>query len=100
MFLWCAVACEPAAETCEECQEVEPVSGKNLYLNHCASCHGEDGKLGNSGAKDLSKTWMSVNEIKEILNEGKGAMPPMLELVAEPSHMDAVVYHIITLRTE
>jgi mono/diheme cytochrome c family protein len=62
------------------------------------SCHGENGQLGNSGAKDLSTSLLSDEEIREILNEGKGAMPPILELMANPKHMDSVIQHIKTLR--
>jgi mono/diheme cytochrome c family protein len=48
---------------------------KDLYINNCAQCHGNDGKLGAFGAKDLTATQMDVAEIKKIILEGKGVMP-------------------------
>lgn len=50
--------------------------GKALYENKCTLCHGDDGKLGLSGAKDLSVTQMDIAAMKEIIMNGKGAMPP------------------------
>lgn len=67
-------------------------------MDQCLSCHGVDGKLGNSGAKDLSISKLTPEEIKEVLSEGKGAMPPALELLADPNHMDSVVQFVQSLR--
>ena len=50
-------------------------SGKALYEANCKLCHGDDGKLGAAGAKDLTATIMDVTAIKEIIVNGKGAMP-------------------------
>lgn len=50
--------------------------GKALYEANCKLCHGSDGKLGLTGAKDLTATGMDVSAIKEIILKGKGAMPP------------------------
>ncbi len=50
-------------------------SGKTLYENNCKLCHGSDGKLGASGAKDLTATVIDLAAIKEIIVHGKGAMP-------------------------
>ncbi len=51
-------------------------SGKALYEANCKLCHGDDGKLGAAGAKDLTATIMDLTGIKEIIIHGKGAMPP------------------------
>jgi len=50
-------------------------SGKSLYEVNCKLCHGSDGKLGASGAKDLSATALDLAGIKEIILKGKGLMP-------------------------
>lgn len=50
--------------------------GKTLYESNCVSCHGGDGKLGLSGAKDLSTSNLDLAGIKEIIVNGKGLMPP------------------------
>jgi mono/diheme cytochrome c family protein len=49
--------------------------GKALYEANCNLCHGADGKLGMSGAKDLTASVMDLAAIKEIIIHGKGAMP-------------------------
>ena len=69
-------------------------------MNQCISCHGENGQLGNSGAKDLSISKLSPEEIREILSEGKGAMPPALELMEDPKHMDSVIQFVQTLKNK
>ncbi|PBQ30823.1 hypothetical protein CNR22_03210 [Sphingobacteriaceae bacterium] len=49
--------------------------GEKLFKANCVVCHGNDGKLGASGAKDLSATTMEVAEMKQIILHGKGLMP-------------------------
>ena len=71
---------------------------ENLFILHCASCHGEDGKLGSSGAKDLSKSTLSKQEISEILSKGKNAMPPMSALLETKENQDLVISHVLALR--
>lgn len=56
-------------------------SGKEIYSNYCVSCHGTDGKLGVSGAKDLSVSSLSDEMRLEIITNGKNAMPPMKDLI-------------------
>lgn len=51
--------------------------GKMLYEDNCSLCHGSDGKLGASGAKDLTATQFGTGEIREIILHGKGAMRPI-----------------------
>jgi mono/diheme cytochrome c family protein len=97
-FAFAVFACKPPTKTCDDCAEKEKNTGKYFYSNQCISCHGSDGKLANSGATDLSLSKISDKQIKEILSEGQGAMPPALELVGNPELMDSVVQYIKTLR--
>jgi mono/diheme cytochrome c family protein len=48
--------------------------GEALYGKNCMLCHGEDGKLGASGATDISKTELDIQGIKEVILNGKGNM--------------------------
>jgi len=50
---------------------------KSLYEANCSLCHGNDGKKGVAGAKDLSSTELDVNSIRDVILHGKGAMPPV-----------------------
>lgn len=45
-----------------------------LYSDNCALCHGADGKLGMTGAADLSKTQMQKDSIQLVILNGKGTM--------------------------
>lgn len=51
-------------------------AGQSLYETYCVSCHGTDGKLCVLGAKDLSVSTMSNEQIMEIISNGKSTMTP------------------------
>lgn len=51
--------------------------GKALYFNNCSMCHGDDGKMGTMGAKDLSATAMNAAAIKEVILRGQNLMKPV-----------------------
>lgn len=46
------------------------VTGKELYEMNCALCHGTDGKLGLSGAKDLTQSVLTQKEKKAVIING------------------------------
>jgi mono/diheme cytochrome c family protein len=54
---------------------IASTDGKALYENNCKMCHGDDGKLGMAGAKNLSTSALDLAAMKEIILHGKGAMP-------------------------
>ena len=45
-----------------------------LYNTYCATCHGKDGKLGFSGATDLTTSTVTLDEAIEQITNGKGTM--------------------------
>ncbi len=49
-------------------------SGKSLYEANCKLCHGDDGKLGASGAKDLTATVLELEGVKEVILKGRASM--------------------------
>ena len=67
-------------------------------MKHCASCHGEDGKLGSSGAKDLSETSLSDKALFSIISKGKKSMPAMVNLFKDSSEISLVISHLKTLK--
>ncbi len=92
-------ACSSEPDKINEVPQETPVEkAENLFILYCASCHGEDGKLGSSGAKDLSKSTLSKQEISEILSKGKNAMPPMSALLETKENQDLVISHVLALR--
>ena len=50
------------------------ISGKEIFEEKCSLCHGNDGKLGMAGAKDLSISMLDHAGIVEIITNGKNAM--------------------------
>jgi len=48
--------------------------GKQIYNDNCAICHGADGKLGMTGASDLSVTQLDTIALTGIILNGRGSM--------------------------
>lgn len=95
----CLLGCTANTQTNSVQSSVKvPVDGAKLFLNNCASCHGVDGKLGMSGAKDLSKTWMNEKQVAKIITYGKGTMPAFKELLGGENEISAVVAHVRTFK--
>jgi len=74
--------------------ETPEEKGASLFIMHCASCHGEDGKLGASGAKDLTMSKLSDEEIEKIIVNGKNAMPPMKVILENKENLALVIKHV------
>ena len=94
-----------ACESNSKSAQLEKEAGANyipnaseLYSDNCSSCHGIDGKLGGAGAKDLTKSKLSDQEIGKILENGKNAMPPMKELIGSDKNNIAIVEYIKKMR--
>jgi cytochrome c553 len=58
-------------------------NGKAIYTQVCAACHGLDGKLGVSGAKDLSMSALSHEDVINMISEGKGLMQGYKDQLSE-----------------
>lgn len=97
-FAFLAFACQESEEKEVQAQETPQEQAASLYTMHCAQCHGEDGKLGASGAKDLSASKLSDPQIQQIIKSGKNAMPPMGALLESQENIDLVIKHIKGLR--
>lgn len=78
--------------------ETPKEKGASLFILNCASCHGEDGKLGSSGAKDLSISKLNDKEIEKIIREGKNAMPPQEAVLETEENIQLVIEHVKSLR--
>ena len=73
-------------------------SGAKFYEQRCDICHGADGKLGVSSASDLSASVLTTDELKEIIKNGKGAMPAFGHALKSDSTLYALIEHITSLR--
>ena len=79
-------------------QKKTAVSGQELFVNHCTSCHGEDGKLAASGAKDLTKSTLTTSEIIKRIKYGRNGMPPMKDVLESEPNIRAVGNYVYKMR--
>ena len=71
------------------------LSGKEIFEQKCMLCHGNDGKLGVGGAKDLSITQLPHSGIIDIITNGKNTMAAYKETLS-PEQIEAVASYIET----
>lgn len=91
-------SCSESVEKFEKEDTPKHLSGSTYYEQRCAVCHGHDGKLGVSDAKDLSKSDLSDEGVKDIINKGKNGMPPFEHIIESDSTLIELVEHIKLLR--
>ncbi|NRA13671.1 MAG: cytochrome c [Crocinitomicaceae bacterium] len=72
--------------------------GKKIYKERCISCHGSDGKLCDSGAKDLSRSKMDSVSIVDIITDGKNGMPRQGRYIFNDEEMSNTVQYVKSLR--
>lgn len=70
--------------------------GKQLYTAACVNCHGENGDLGKSGAKNLKTSTLTEQEKSMIVKKGKGVMPSYSSL--SDIQVQAIVKYVNTLK--
>ncbi len=77
---------------------VSSFSGAVEYFSaNCSNCHGSDGKAQLSGAKDLSISVMSDEEIRNIISSGKGTMREY-KSVLNPGQISKMAEFVRSLR--
>lgn len=74
----------------------DPTAGKSpearLYFLYCEGCHGPDGKKGDP-KRDLSKAKdLTDAEMRSIIQNEKGEMPPMKEYIKEEQITTIIQY--------
>jgi cytochrome c553 len=91
---------EPASEEqkgpgniLDENKNMNLENAKAIYTSQCLRCHGEDGKAGVGGAKDLTETTLTTEEKESIVINGKGLMPPFGNQLTE-AEVKAVTAYI------
>jgi mono/diheme cytochrome c family protein len=77
----------------EKMEPLTPAEAKDIFILHCESCHGLDGKKQVSGAADLSVTTKTDAEILQMILKGndKGMMP-YDDLLTEREETGLVVF--------
>ncbi len=74
-------------------------NGQKIYTQFCESCHGKAGNDAISGAKDLTKSTMSLTEVKNIIING-GKNPSMIAYgkLLKPKQIEAVADYVMKFR--
>lgn len=85
------------AETHEKSAAEKAALGEITYKANCQLCHGADGKLGASGAKDLSASKLNEADALNMVNYGRGGMMGYKDLLTK-EQIENVVAYIETLR--
>ena len=70
--------------------------GEQIFRMNCTLCHGADGKLGFNGAKDLTKSTLTKEEMIARVRDGKGVMMPYKNMLSAKD-IEAVVQHVRSL---
>jgi mono/diheme cytochrome c family protein len=88
-----------ASRGAQENESAAPASGTALYAQYCTGCHGEDGKLGLGGAKDLSASSLSQEEVSHIIKNGSANKKMMAYgNVLSESELRALSEYVMSLR--
>lgn len=72
-------------------------TGKAIFDDKCAKCHGEDGTKGKWGAKNLQKSRLAEEELIKIVSEGKNIMPAWKKRLS-PVELKQVTEYVRALR--
>lgn len=81
-------------------QAADVIKGSELYRQHCASCHGSNGRPQMIGAPDFSQPTALLKPDMTLLQSirtGKGAMPAYQGLLRDRELLD-IVAHLRTMR--
>jgi len=73
------------------------VDGKSIYKDYCIACHGFYGDMGGSGAFDLTKSTLPLEERVKVIAGGRKLMTPFKGLLSEEK-IRAVAEYVGTLK--
>ncbi|MCH2229006.1 MAG: cytochrome c [Crocinitomicaceae bacterium] len=88
------VSCSESGDLKEE----SGLSGEDLFLQRCASCHGSDGGLMGSSSPDLRKSILSAEQILLKINSGGNGMPAFRAIIADSAEKDSIVSYVLKLK--
>jgi mono/diheme cytochrome c family protein len=70
-----------------------------LYAQRCATCHGMEGNMSMGGAKKLTESVSSKEEITAQIRYGKGTMPPFGEMLTN-EQINALAEYVLSFRSK
>lgn len=89
VFLFCisvVFACgskEENSDTNVKKPRVKVVDGSKIYKRYCVSCHGMYGNMGTSGAFDLTKSTLTIEEKMVVITNGRKLMTAFKSTLSE-----------------
>lgn len=104
--LLCALACESAQDEIARQEAAaqktktkapEGPDGQAIFRQYCVACHGADGKLGLSGAKDLTQSVLTLDARVEQVTHGKNLMAPYGGIL-KPEEIKAVAEYTMQFK--
>ncbi|MEY2949645.1 MAG: c-type cytochrome [Saprospiraceae bacterium] len=81
----------------QEVAEVPKEDGEKIYKTYCVTCHGLYGNMGGSGAFDLTKSELSLDERIQVITKGRNVMIAFESLMSEEK-IKAVAAYTLTLK--
>lgn len=103
-LLICFVSCmnnsdrnKPSESTKPETSTANTVNGQTIFKISCAICHGNDGKLGANGSKDITKSILTLDERITLITKGKNTMPAQ-EGILSAEEIKAVAEYSLSLK--
>lgn len=69
------------------------------YAQRCATCHGMEGNMSMGGAKKLTESVSTKEEITAQIRYGKGTMPPFGEMLTN-EQIDALAEYVLSFRSK
>ncbi len=75
----------------------ESMDGATLFSANCSRCHGDDGKLGLTGASDLSVSTLDEAGVMSVILNGRGTMTPYKGVLSD-EQAKVIATYILGLR--
>ncbi|MFQ5445790.1 MAG: c-type cytochrome [Saprospiraceae bacterium] len=96
-FLLAALVTACSSSDTQQPASAAKMDGKSIYKTYCIACHGLYGDMGGSGAFDLTKSTLPLQERIQVITEGRKLMTPFKGMLSEEK-IKAVAEYIETLR--
>lgn len=75
----------------------EPPDGAKIFKTYCVQCHGLYGDLQINGAKDLTKSELTLEERITLIENGKNLMTPFKGMLS-PEQIKAVAAYTMEIK--
>lgn len=87
-------------ENAKTVAEAKPeIDGAKIYKQYCVTCHGLYGDMGASGAHDLTKSELTVDERVNVITNGRNTMVGFKSLLNEEK-IKAVAAYTLKLKKD